>query len=57
MSRAKNDSINVVELSQPAETMTNAPGGILFLLRSVTNAVALLLNSTNQWSGTVGSVA
>ena len=57
VSRAKNDSINVVELSQPAEPMTNAPGGILFLLRSVTNAVALLLNSTNQWSGTVGSVA
>ena len=57
LSRAKNNSINVVELSQPAEPMTNAPGGILFLLRSVTNAVALLLNSTNQWSGTVGSVA
>jgi hypothetical protein len=57
VSRAKNDSINVVELSQPAEPMTNAPGGILFLLRSVTNAVALLLNSTNQWSGMVGSVA
>ena len=57
LSRAKNNSINVVELSRPAEAMTNAPGGILFLLRSVTNAVALLLNSTNEWSATVGSVA
>ena len=56
LSRATNNAINVVELSQPAESATNAPGGILFLLRSVTNAVALLLNSTNQWSGTVSSV-
>jgi len=56
LSRAPNNAINVVELSQPAEAATNAPGGILFLLRSVTNAVAMLLNSTNQWSGTVGSV-
>lgn len=56
LSRATNNAINVVELSQPAESATNAPGGILFLLRSVTNAVALLLNSTNQWSATVSSV-
>jgi hypothetical protein len=54
--RNKNDSINVVELSKPAESAANAPGGILFLLRSITNAVALLLNSTNQWSGTVHDV-
>ncbi len=56
LSRATNNAINVVELSRPAEAATNAPGGILFLLRSVTNAVALLLNSTNQWSATVASV-
>ncbi len=56
LSRATNDAINVVELSRPAEAATNAPGGILFLLRSVTNAVALLLNSTNQWSATVAGV-
>ena len=53
LSRDKNAAINVVELAKPAEPATNAPGGILFLLRSVTNAVAMLLNSTNQWSGTV----
>lgn len=56
LSRDKNNAINVVELSQPAQPNATAPGGILFLLRSVTNAVALLLNSTNQWSATVGSV-
>jgi hypothetical protein len=56
LTRDKNEAINVVELSQPAQSMTNAPGGILFLLRSVTNAVALLLNSTNEWSGTVRNV-
>jgi hypothetical protein len=54
--RSKDASINVVELSKPAATTANAPGGILFLLRSVTNAVTLLLNSTNQWSATVRDV-
>jgi hypothetical protein len=57
LSRAKNNSVNVVELARPADTATNVPGGIVFLLRSVTNAVAMLLNSTNQWSGAVNSVA
>lgn len=56
LSRDKNNAINVVELSKPSQPDAVAPGGILFLLRSVTNAVALLLNSTNQWSGTVHSV-
>jgi hypothetical protein len=56
LQRGKNNSINVVELAKPAEDLTNAPGGILFLLRSVTNAVALLLNSTNQWSATIHDV-
>ncbi len=54
--RSKDASINVVELSKPAATTANASGGILFLLRSVTNAVTLLLNSTNQWSATVRDV-
>lgn len=57
LKRSKNDQINVVELAKPAESLTNAPGGILFLLRSVTNAVTLLLQSTNQWSGIVRNVA
>jgi hypothetical protein len=56
LSRDKDNAINVVELSKPADTTASAPGGILFLLRSVTNAVAMLLQSTNQWSGTVHDV-
>ncbi len=56
LSRDKNAAINVVELSKPPDIAAKPSGGILFLLQSVTNAVALLLNSTNQWSGTVHSV-
>jgi len=56
LNRARDNSINVVEISKPAATATNVPGGILVLLRSVTNAVSLLLQSTNQWSGLVRSV-
>jgi len=55
--RDRDNSINLVELARPAEPAANAPGAILFLLRSVTNAVAMLLNSTNQWTGTVRQVA
>jgi hypothetical protein len=54
--RAKNNAINVVEISKPVETATNAPGGILVLLRSVTNAVAMLLSSTNTWAATIHDV-
>jgi hypothetical protein len=57
LNRDKDAAVNVVELSKPSASATNAPGGILFLLRSVTNAVALLLNSTNEWSGTVRNIA
>lgn len=52
VNRDTNAAINVVELARPAPA-TNAPGGILLLLRSVTNAVAMLLDSTNQWTGSV----
>jgi len=54
--RDKDAAINVIELSKPAES-ANVSGGILFLLRSVTNAVTMLFNSTNQWSGVVHSVS
>lgn len=54
--RTKDASINVVELSKPAPAAANAPGGILLLLHSVTNVVAQLINSTNQWSATVRNV-
>ena len=56
LQRDKDASINALEAAKPVATATNAPGGILLLLRSVTNAVAMLLNSTNQWNGTVHDV-
>ena len=56
--RKRNASTNVAVAapSQPAETATNAPGGIPALLGSITNAAALLLNSTNLWTATVHDV-
>jgi len=54
--RNKNNSVNLVELSQPAAGAANAPGGVLLLLRSITNAVAVLLNSTNQWTASIHDV-
>ncbi len=54
--RDKDASVNVLEAAKPAASATNTAGGIIFLLRSVTNAVTLLLQSTNQWSGIVHQV-
>ncbi|HXR48527.1 MAG TPA: DUF748 domain-containing protein [Candidatus Limnocylindrales bacterium] len=54
--RDKDANINALEAAKPVENETNAPGGILLLLRSVTNAVAMLLNSTNQWNANVHDV-
>jgi len=56
--RQRNDSTNVAVAvpAPPAEAATNAPGGIPTLLGSITNAAALLLNSTNLWTGTVHDV-
>jgi hypothetical protein len=54
--RKRNESTNVVMPPQPAEAATNAPGGIPALLRSVTNAVALLLHTTNLCIATVHDV-
>ncbi len=56
LTRDQDKNINVVELSKPADAATNLPGGVLFLLHSVTNVVAQLLNSTNAWSATLRSV-
>ena len=41
---------------QPVEAATNTPGGIPALLGIVTNAIALLLHTTNLWTGTVDDV-
>jgi hypothetical protein len=56
LQRNKDASINMLELTQPADTATNAPGGILLLLQSVTNAFAMLLQSTNLWTGTIHEI-
>jgi hypothetical protein len=48
--RDKEQMINLVEMSEPAEGKTNAPGGILVLMQAATNAFAALINSTNLWS-------
>ena len=56
LSRDTNNAINVVEIAKPADTTANAPGGIQLLLRSITNAVTMLLESTNQWRGTIHDV-
>lgn len=54
--RNKDESVNVLELGKPADTATNAAGGILLLLQSVTNAFAMLLQSTNLWTGTIHDI-
>lgn len=55
--RGKDNDINVVEVSKPKENTPEVAGGVLLLLRSVTNAVTALLNSTNEWIGTIHEVA
>jgi hypothetical protein len=49
-------NVAVATAAQPAEAATNAPSGIPALLGSITNAAALLLNSTNLWTATVRDV-
>jgi hypothetical protein len=56
LQRNADKAINIVELAKPAATATNAPDSVLLLLHSVTNAVALLLDSTNQWRATIHDV-
>jgi hypothetical protein len=54
--RDRNKTVNVVELATPKENPANASGAILLLLRSVTNTVAMLINTTNQWNATIDEV-
>lgn len=55
--RNKDESVNVLEMARPADTATNAPGGILLLLQSVTNVFAMLLQSTNLWTGAIRDIS
>ena len=56
LSRNKDAAINVVELAKPSVPDAAVSDGILLLLRSVTNAVTLLLNTTNDWRGSLKAV-
>ncbi len=49
-------NVAVAASSPPTEATTNSPGGLPALLGSITNAAALLLNSTNLWTATVHDV-
>ena len=54
--RNQDASVNAIELAKPAEAAPNTPGGILLLLRAMTNVVTMLLNSTNLANGTIGEL-
>jgi len=54
--RNREQLINLVQMSQPTADTTNAPGGILVLMRAATNAFAALINSTNLWSARVRQI-
>ena len=51
--RNKDTSVNAIELLKPADSAPPAPGGILLLLRAMTNVVAMLVNTTNLSNGAV----
>jgi hypothetical protein len=54
--RNQDASVNVVELAKPPAAAPQASEAVLLLLRGITNAVSLFLNSTNAWRGTVHEV-
>jgi hypothetical protein len=54
--READESVNLINLSQPSRSATNAPGGILVLLQAATNAFGALVGSTNLWSATLDQV-
>ena len=54
--RSGSTNATVATAAPPAEIATNAPSGIPALLGSITNAAAMILNTTNLWTGTVRDV-
>jgi hypothetical protein len=54
--RNHDTSVNALELAKPAAAAPETPGGILLLLRAMTNVVAMLLNTTNLSQGTIGEL-
>jgi hypothetical protein len=53
LKREREGTLNLAEAARPAEGGTNAPAGVLFLLRAATNAFSALLRSTNLWTATL----
>jgi hypothetical protein len=54
--RDREQTINLIQMSQAPKDATNAPGGILVLMQAATNAFAALVNSTNLWSARVRQI-
>ncbi|MHC1765710.1 MAG: DUF748 domain-containing protein [Verrucomicrobiia bacterium] len=55
--RNKDTSVNVIELAKPTEAAPNTPGGIIMLLRAMTNLMAVFLNSTNLSTGAIRNLS
>ncbi|HEX3624869.1 MAG TPA: DUF748 domain-containing protein [Verrucomicrobiae bacterium] len=56
LKRGTNKTVNLLEMAKPKVSKPTAPGGILVLLNSITNAVAALVNTTNQWTGVIHEI-
>jgi hypothetical protein len=54
--RDQQKNVNLIEVAQPAEGAADARSGILLLLRTVTNALTALQQSTNLWIGSLQEV-
>ncbi|MGH7977954.1 MAG: DUF748 domain-containing protein [Limisphaerales bacterium] len=54
--RGTNKSVNLIQIAKPKVRKPAAPGGILVLLNAITNAVATLINTTNNWTGVIHEI-
>jgi len=55
--RYRDQTINLLQLAEPAPGTIGRPGGgVLLLMKAATNAFAALIQSTNLWSATVHQV-
>jgi len=56
MRRNKDASLNLAELSRAGANATNTAGGVVLLLRSVSQFFELVRRSTNAWTGLVRAI-
>jgi hypothetical protein len=56
LQRGTNKALNLVQIAKPKVSKPVAPGGILVFLNTITNAVATLISTTNQWTGIIHEV-